>query len=289
MTEYVNSGQLNATLDGSVLLLELNRPEAMNALSPELVADLHETLERADEDANVRAVVLTGVGRAFSSGFDMGGARVDPKTVEEKMTQRHRGNVDGVNRLLSIMEMETPVIAAINGWCMGGGFWYSLACDISIAGASAVFAQPEVRHISNGSFLLASVMGRKNALRYGLTGDHFDATEALRMGVVNQVVPDDDLVDTAMRLAQRIALVPAVSVRVNKAITNLGLEVAGLRGAMTLNAALSTIVMVSNDSEDARHLQDARKAGMRDFLKARDEPFRPEPYGPKSVNKSSGN
>jgi len=274
---------LNRTMDGSVLLLELNRPEAMNALSPELVEELHRALGEADADDDVRAIVLTGSGRAFCSGFDMGGRREPPATTEALLRDRWERNTQGVNQLLSIMEMWTPVIAAVNGWCMGGGLWYALACDITIAAESAVFAQPEVRHISNGSFLLAALMGWKHAHRYGLTGDHFDAQEALRIGVVNEVVPDEELIDTAMALGHRLAKVPRVSVRVNKAVTNLGLQAAGLRSGMILNAALSTIVMASNDAEDASHIQEARAAGMREFLKVRDQPFRPEPFGPKSA------
>ena len=82
-----------------------------------------------------------------------------------------------------------PVIAAVHGWVIGGGFWYSLACDITIAADNSVFGQPEVRHVSNTTFLFAALAGWKAAHRYGLTGDHFDAAEALRLGIVNEVVP----------------------------------------------------------------------------------------------------
>ena len=282
MEEPNETSHLNTEMVDKVLVIELNRPESMNALSPDLVDDLHRTLDEADADDAVRAIVLTGAGKAFSSGFDMGRARQAPKNRDELLAARYQSNIDGVERLLSIMELSKPVIAAVNGWCMGGGFWYALACDITIAGESAVFAQPEVRHISNGSFLLAAAMGWKNAHRYGLTGDHFDAQEALRIGVVNEVVPDDELMDTALALGHRLSLVPRASVRYNKAVTNLGLQMAGLRNAMTLNAALSTLVMASNDADDAEHIQEARAHGMREFLKVRDEPFRPEPFGPKS-------
>lgn len=273
--------------DGHVLLLTLNRPEVMNALSPELEDELHRRLQAADVDNSVRAIVLTGEGAAFCAGYDMGRPREKPKTTEGILHEWWDRDMSAPEKLLSIMELKTPVIAAVNGWCMGGGFWYALASDVTFAAERAVFAQPEVRHVSNTSVLFAVLCGWKNAHRYGLTGDHFDAAEALRIGVVNEVVPDDELLARAMEYAHRVAKVPRASVRVNKAVTNMGLEVLGLRSAMTLNGALSVIAHASTDSEDVAELQAARGSGdMRTFLKMRDDPFRPEPGGPRSKPQS---
>ena len=111
--------------------------------------------------------------------------------------------------------------------------------DITIASDRAVFAQPEVRHVSNTSFLFAALAGWKAAHRYGLTGDHFDAAEAYRLGVVNEVVPHDELLDRATALAARIALVPEPSVRLNKAVTCSGILAAGLHAGLALNAPLA--------------------------------------------------
>lgn len=185
--------------------------------------------------------------------------------------------------MMHIMELPKPVIAAINGWCIGGGFWYSLACDISLASDQATFAQPEVRMISNSTVLFALIAGWKNAHRYTLTGDHFDAKEALRMGVINEIVPHDQLMDRCMALAHRLAQVPPDSVRLNKAITTYGLEAMGLRNALNVNAFISTIVEASNDGPDVAHLEQARQGGgFRGFIEARDRPFIPEPFGPRS-------
>ncbi len=138
-------------------------------------------------------------------------------------------HVDGsiVQRLMNIWLLAKPVIAAVNGYAMGGGFWYQIACDVTIASDRAVFAQPEVRHISNTTFLFAALCGWTAANRYALTGDHIDAQEALRIGLVNEVVPHDQLLQRARRLAERIAMVPEASVRLNKAITMRGLQAAG--------------------------------------------------------------
>ena len=102
-----------------------------------------------------------------------------------------------VNHWEHMWNLGKPIIAAVNGWAMGGGFWYQLAADITIASDKATFAQPEVRQVSNTSYLLTALCGWKAANRWALTGDHFDAQEALRIGMVNEVVPHDELMPRA--------------------------------------------------------------------------------------------
>ena len=277
--------------DGPVVTVTLNRPEALNALSRPLEGELHAALDEADGDDSVRAIVLTGAGRAFSSGYDIAGGDEDGEgggarervPSGEFLRAQWQSSKRNPGLMMHIMELSKPVIAAVNGWCVGGGLWYALACDITLAADDAVFAQPEVRMVSNSSVLFALLAGWKHAHRYALTGDHFDAQEALRIGVVNEVVPADQLLEHAMALARRIALVPRDSVRLNKAITVYGLEAMGLRNALNVNAFLSTIVQASNDGPDIEHLAEARQeGGLRAFLAARDGPFRPEPFGPRS-------
>jgi enoyl-CoA hydratase len=176
-----------------------------------------------------------------------------------------------------------PIIAAVNGWAMGGGFWYQLAADITIASDQAVFAQPEVRHISNTTFLLGALCGWKAANRWGLTGDHFDAQEALRIGMVNEVVPHDQLMDTARALAKRIALVPEPSVRLNKSITMMGMQAAGVYSGLLLEGALGALAHSSHNEFREQLFEAQRQHGLKAYLDMRDGPFQPEPMGPKSA------
>jgi len=170
----------------------------------------------------------------------------------------------------------------VNGYAMGGGFWYSTACDITIASERAVFAQPEVRHISNSTFLFAALCGWKVANRYALTGDHIDAAEALRIGLVNEVVPHDELLPRTRRLAERIAMVPEPSVRLNKQVTAYGLLASGINAGLLVNGPLSALAHSSHGPERERLWEAQARAGMKGFLDARDRPFHPEPFGPKS-------
>jgi enoyl-CoA hydratase/carnithine racemase len=275
-------------VDAPVATITLNRPAQMNALSPQLEGEIHAALDEAAADASVRAIILTGSGPAFSSGYDIGGERPE---YDRPAVERHR---DVLNRwvttdwrhgsqMLHIMELSKPVIAAVNGWCLGGGFWYSLACDITIASEQATFGQPEVRMISNSSFLFPALVGWKNAHRYALTGDHFGPAEALRIGCVNEVVPHDQLMERANALARRLALVPPDSVRMNKQLTIQGLQAMGLRNGLTVGGLISSQVHSMTDAEDAEDLYTTRREeGLRAFLKKRDGPFIPEPGGPRS-------
>ena len=277
-------------IDGPVAVLTLNRPDALNAIHPELDQELHAALDEADADPDVRAVILTGAGRAFSAGYDVTPSSDQPQSpldpsgqaVGDYIKRWWDNDTKSVEKLMHIWHIGTPVIAAVNGWAMGGGFWYAMACDITIASERAVFAQPEVRHISNTTFLFAALAGWKAAHRYALTGDHIDAEEALRLGIVNEVVPADQLLSTAGALAERIAKVPEPSVRLNKAVTCYGLEAAGLRNGMLLNGALSTLAHASNLPMRDDLFAAMQAQGMRGFLDQRDGPFQPEPFGSKS-------
>ena len=271
---------------GPILTITLNRPEALNALSRPLENELHAALDQAEADDSVRAIILTGAGRAFSAGYDIAGGEAgqrDRLPTGAFLRSWWERSMRNPRNMLHIWELSKPVIAAVNGWCIGGGLWYALACDITYASDRAVFGQPEVRQISNSSVLFAALVGWKHAHRYTLTGDHFDAQEALRIGVVNEVVPHDELVERVTALARRIALVPRDSVRLNKAITVYGLEAMGIRNALNTNAFLSTLVQASDDGPEVEAMQQAqREGGLRRFLEVRDGPFIPEPFGPRS-------
>ena len=278
---------------GPVVTITLNRPDTLNAINPQMTAELHGALDAAEADAEVRAIILTGAGRAFSAGYDIGRrpdgkSSLDPAGVEvaDFLKRWWSSDGDSTRRLLHLWHLSKPVIAAVHGWVMGGGFWYSLACDITIAADNAVFAQPEVRHISNTTFLFAALAGWKAAHRYSLTGDHFDAAEALRLGLVNEVVPKDQLLPKARALAERIALVPEPSVRLNKAVTCYGLLAMGLGAGMLMNIPLSNLAHASYNTQRGDLLDAMREGGLKAFLDARDGAFRPEPFGPKSASPS---
>lgn len=289
----MGSGTVLVNVEESVMTITLNRPQVLNAVSREMEGELAEAFAEANHDTRIRVCVLTGSGRAFSAGYDIDtetekdGSPPDPTkaTSGEVLGWWQRRNFTELDRLRQMWRLEKPVIAAVNGYCLGGGFWYQLASDISIASDRAVFGQPEVRMISSTTYLFAALAGWKAANRYALTGDHFDAGEALRLGVVNEVVHHSSVLERAQELAQRIALVPEASVRVNKSVTMLGMLASGLESGLLLNGTLNAIVHSSHGPERARLEEARQRGGMREMLRTRDEPFFPEPFGPRSETK----
>lgn len=276
---------IRCELDEGIFTVTLSRPDKLNALSEALTAELDHALRQANADERVRVVILTGEGRAFSAGYELytEGApdrELDAATLIGRTQANDRVELD---RILFLWRMRVPVIAAVNGWCLGGGFWYQLAADISLAADDAVFGQPEVRDVANTTYLFVHLAGWKVANRYALTGDHFDAAEALRIGVVNEVVPAAELLERARALARRIAAVPEPSVRLNKAIAMMGLEASGLQAAMVANHAFSTLVHSSYGADRERLDDVLRSGGLRAYLKERDRRFLPEPFGPRAA------
>jgi len=279
------------SVDEQIATITFNRPERMNALTHDLEGELHRTFDKADADRDVRVIILTGAGRAFCAGYDQGqtgksGTRhSDPKgkSIAEFIEYWQRNDAGRVAQWTHMWRLGKPIIAAVNGWAMGGGFWYQLAADITIASEQAVFAQPEVRHISNTTFLLGALCGWKAANRWGLTGDHFDAQEALRIGMVNEVVPHEQLMETARALAKRIALVPEPSVRLNKAITMMGMQAAGVYSGLLMEGTLGALAHASHNEHREKLHEIQRTHGLKAYLDARDGPFQPEPMGPRSA------
>jgi enoyl-CoA hydratase/carnithine racemase len=278
------------------VLITLNRPNALNALNEGLMNELDQALADAESDAEIRAVVITGAGRAFSAGEDISAADGEtawPYGIPEGSSLnatynkfRDADRRDILGRQLYRWQYPKPIIGAVSGWCLGAASWLALTCHVTIAAEDAVFGQPQVRHGANTDFIWVALAGFKNALRYSLTGDHVDAQEALRIGLVNQVVPQEELLETAFQFVERVARIPPETVKINLHISTLGLEMMGLRKAWTLNAKLAAMARLTKRQEFNKHLEEAKKrGGVKAFIQERDRPFQPEPFGPRARKK----
>ncbi len=220
------------TIHDQVAVITLNRPEAMNALDPESRASLEECWRRVSTDENIRVAILTGAGnRAFCTGADL------KKTMppKESFAQLTFGAEED-SEANGAPTTDKPVICAINGYALGGGLELALSCDIRIAVDTARFGLPEVRVGSipgaGGTQRLPRMIGMGDAMAMLLTGDHIDSAEALRIGLVNRVVPADKLLEEALAIAGRIAANAPLSVRAVKRLALQGADLplaAGLR------------------------------------------------------------
>jgi len=194
---------------GQVEVLTLNRPEARNAVNGDVSAEMEAALDAAEADDDVGAVIVTGAGDVFCAGADLKAiASGNARAIETE-----RGSFAG----FVARDFAKPRIAAVNGAAVAGGFEIVLACDLVVAAETAVFGLPEVKRglfaAAGGPFRLARRVPLATATEIVLTGDPIDAPRALALGLVNQVVPRDQVVDAAVALAERIAANAPVAVR----------------------------------------------------------------------------
>jgi enoyl-CoA hydratase len=207
--------------DPAVALLTIDRPDALNALDAAVLAALAAALQELDADPGCRAVVVTGSGtRAFAAGADIKAmAPATPETI---------GPVGGFEHWATMAAIGLPIIAAVRGFALGGGFELAMLCDLLVAGDDAVFGQPEIKlgvmPGAGGTQRLTRAIGRARAMELILTGRTIDAREADRVGLVSLVVPAEETLDRALELAGRIAAMPPLAIRAAKASVNAAAE-----------------------------------------------------------------
>lgn len=238
-----------------VMVARLNRPEKKNAQSEEMLELLSNALRSASEDPAIGCFVLTGAGDAFCSGGDLGRraqdeARVDPTPLERKM--RLQTISHGVAR--AVEEFDKPLIAAVNGAAVGAGMDMALMCDIRVAGASARFSEGYIRvgliPGNGGCYFLPRLVGMSRALELLWTGDFVKAPEALAMGLVNHVYPDEELMERTLELAKRLADGPPVQMRDIKKLAYQSQRM-DLRTSLETVSAHMAVVQSTQDYKEA--------------------------------------
>lgn len=246
--------------DEHVMVITLNRPEAMNAVNRELATLLGQAVERAEQDPDVRAVVLTGAGgRAFCAGADLKAvARGEDISVPGRESWGFAGFVTH--------PISKPTIAAVTGFALGGGTELSLASDLVVAGRSSRFGLPEVTRgiiaAAGGIVRLPTQLPRKIAMQMIVTGEPIDADTAARWGLVNQVVDDDRVLAVAVELARRIAANAPLAVQASKRVA-IGITdgtVPAEGEAWTRNAEAIAVVMASQDAREGPRAFAERRA-----------------------------
>jgi len=250
---------VESSVDGHVALLRLNRPEARNALSPELMERLAAELERLDPDPEVRCVVIAGSDEVFAAGADI--KAMSERSFAEAL--RH----PAASFWRRIAAVKTPLIAAVSGYALGGGCELALACDMIVASDTARFGQPEITlgiiPGGGGTQRLARVLGKQRAMEYVLTGRRFDADMGLEMGLVNKVVKKGRWLQEAIELAHTVAERPPIAARLAKQAVIAADETA-LSAGLESERRLYELAMATED----------RVEGMRAFIEKREPEFR---------------
>jgi enoyl-CoA hydratase len=245
--------------DGPVATLTLNRPQALNALSPELIDELVAALEACDADEGVRCIVLTGGPRAFAAGADI------KAMAEASPVDMLRGR--SIERWARVAATRKPLVAAVSGYALGGGCELAMMCDMIVASETAQFGQPEINigiiPGAGGTQRLTRALGPYRAMELVLTGATLSAREALAHGLVNRVVPVEALLPEALRLARQVAEKPPLAAQLAKEAVRAAAETT-LREGLAIELRNFYLLFATED----------QKEGMRAFIEKRRAEFK---------------
>jgi enoyl-CoA hydratase len=265
-------------VDGAVTTITMNRPDMANAQNSTLIDELDAAFDLADADDAVRVVILAGAGKHFSSGHDLkalvSGDGSDPwvamrETPEGKF---HHEKTMYYDRCMRIHDFRKPTIAAVQGSCVAAGLMLAAMCDLIVAADDAVFSNPVLRLTGAGVELLVEPweLGIRKAKEFLLTGDTIDAPEAWRLGLVNRVVPRDELATRTRELADRIALVPPITAQTVKDSLNQTATLMGKRDALKYHFMAHHWVHNTATALDALAARKS-KGSMRDVMAEREQ------------------
>lgn len=268
---------LEIVQDGGVVMATLNKPENMNALVLEMIQELAIVIDVVRTDPHTKVLVLTGKGKAFSAG---GNVKAMGDTAENNQahplnrplwnipTMNSKQRLDknrttGLRIMKSLHELDKPTIAAVNGIAAGAGMDLSLACDVRIAAEGATFRQSYVKvgivPFDGGMYWLPRLIGMGRALELMYTGDSVDAAKAERIGLVNKVVPQAELVACALELAHRLARGPAVAIQMIKHLTREGQSLSFPEALELYYSAVDVLMATEDHNEAIRALLEKRE------------------------------
>jgi enoyl-CoA hydratase len=266
------------SVDGGIARLVLNRPERLNAINRQLIEDLRNAVSRANEDSDVRVMILSGAGRAFCAGYDL-----DWGTKAEDATQRSMGGQwdpvrdylgmsQNVRTFMSLWESPKPVIAKVHGWCVGGGTDMALCSDLIYMAEDAQIGYPPARVWGEPTTVMwVYRLGLEHAKRLMLTGQSLGGAEAERVGLVSRAVPAGELSAAVDEVAEQLATVPLTQLVMSKLLVNQAFENMGIRTTQTLGTFMDGIARHTPEGVAWRDM--AMKEGFREAVRRRDAPW----------------
>jgi enoyl-CoA hydratase len=273
---------IDYTTDGALARLTLNRPERLNAINTQLVVDLRAAVIAANDDTNVRVIILSGAGRAFCAGYDL-----DWGTRAEDAGQRamsgiwdpvrdYLGMSRNVRAYMSLWESPKPVIAQVHGWCVGGGTDLALCSDLIFMADDAQIGYPPARVWGEPTTMMwVYRLGLEHAKRLMLTGGSLTGTEAERVGLCSRALPAAQLADHVDAFARKLATIPLNQLAMSKLLVNQAYENMGLRTTQILGTVFDGVARHTPEGIAWRDM--AMKEGFREAVRRRDAPF--EDYG----------
>ena len=247
------SNSLTYEVVGPIATLTLNRPDKLNAINSDMIEAINLAMDDAEDNYNVRAIILQAEGRAFSAGFDL-----DDEVWDSKEESNIRQALESdFNMVMRFWDSPKPTVAAVQGYCLGGAMEMALACDITVASDDALFGEPEVS-IASGvvALILPWLTGPKLAKELLLTADiKISSQRIYEMGLINRITAPENLRDEALTMAETIAANDRLSVEITKKAINRTMEIAGMREAL-LDGLEADVLLETSQSDEAKQFNE---------------------------------
>jgi enoyl-CoA hydratase/carnithine racemase len=260
--------------DDRIGMVALNRPSKLNAINAELRGQLVDALRRADAEPSTSVVILRAEGRSFCAGFDIGGGDAEKDGGRHDALRWHAHLRDSMAMQMMPWEMKKPVIASVQGHVLGGGCEIAMLCDLTIAADNAVFGEPEIRFSDVGpAVVMPHIIGLKKARELLYFGDSIDAETALRLGMVNRVVPLAELPEVTLKYARRLALIAPEALYATKLAINRGADAGGFHGSLNAGLDIVAPLYAARTEVGQRFSEITRKDGLGAALKWRAAQF----------------
>ncbi|MCP4624700.1 MAG: enoyl-CoA hydratase/isomerase family protein [bacterium] len=274
--------------EGSMVTITMNKPETLNALNIEFSREIDDAISEVEQDDDVKVVVFKGAGKSFSCGYDLGrvyfvygGGSGKPEDKSRRPSQRSRLAYDRwrSDSLRRIFLLDKITIAQVHGYCIGGGLYMSLCCDMTIAAEDAKIGHSEQRLGFSGAMYVfpieVALIGQKRARELLLTGKLIDGTEAERIGLVNQVVPPDQLDSETRKLARSMTLLPRDGIAIGKATARLAYDSMGISSAFGQGYIGHTLFTnIRYEEGEFNFIKRRRDVGMREAVRERDARYK---------------
>ncbi|WP_177194701.1 enoyl-CoA hydratase/isomerase family protein [Alteribacillus iranensis] len=261
---------------GNVAIVTMDRPKQINSINKQITIDVKAALDEADKNKEVHAVILTGAGNNFSAGVDLKEVFDMPSPIGEEPSEVWRDHLEDMLTVsLKMWNLRMPVIAAVDGYALGGAADWVLSADVAIASDKVTFGEPEIRFgAAPPTLMMPWVLGMRKAKELLYTGDSVDAEEGHRIGVFNRVVPQEDLMEESLAMAEKMAKIPPSALKITKTTINKIYEMMNIRESLDYNLEAAISMFFLNTEREVSDVGQAIKTeGLKKFLQEANKDF----------------
>ena len=266
------SNELVYEVNDKIAQVKINRPKNLNAIHPDIMGPLGDLLRKAERDPDVQVIILSGVGEHFGAGYDL--KAVWASVYGRQAMHTRQMLTDCANLELTPWDCVKPVIAMVRGYCLAGSCELAMMCCVTFASENAKFGEPEIRFsTSPPAIVMPWIVGLKKARELLYTGDIVDAHEALQMGMINRVFPDDKLEEETMRYARRVAAISPEALQTTKAAINRAAEIAGFKQSIQYGVETGAILDATDTEAYLKFKEVTERDGLSAAIRWRESQF----------------